>query len=136
MLSSEDKHSLIERLVVALNESGWDGAAVAHLYKPDTVLHTFPEWPGVSLYHGRDGIKAVVAEWTESFDDLHLELVRMTDAGERVVILGWQSGRSRGQGVPAKIQLGAVAAFGDELISETWFFLSWAEALREAGIEE
>jgi hypothetical protein len=128
-------HRTIKVILDSLNEAGWDGHAVTQHYEPDTVIHTFPEWPGEDVYRGHDGLIAVLDEWTDNFNEMHLELVRLVDAEDGLVVLGWMSGRSKGQGVPTRLQLGALAEFGDDRLRESWFYLSWEEALKKAGVE-
>jgi ketosteroid isomerase-like protein len=129
-------HRTINVMLDSLNEAGWDGRAVTQYYEPDTVIHPFPEWPGDGVYRGHDGLIAVLNDWTESFDEMHLEVVRLVDAEDGVVVLGWMSGRSKVQGVPTRLQLGALAEFGDDRLRESWFYLSWDEALKKAGVED
>ena len=45
-----------------------DGVEAALPYMaPDSVLYPFPQWPGPSEYHSRDGLRRLLAEWTENF---------------------------------------------------------------------
>jgi ketosteroid isomerase-like protein len=135
-VTPEEMHGTITAIFEALNETGWDGPAVTQYYEPDTVIHTFPEWPGADVYRGHDGLIAVLEEWTENFDDMHLELVRLVEVEDRAVVLGWMSGSSKAQGVPTRIQLGSLVEFGDSRLRESWFYLSWDEALKKAGVED
>ena len=105
-------------------------------FAPDLVLHAFPEWPGPSEYRGHDGLRALLAEWIESFDDFEIEVCEIREVGDRVLALTETVGRIKGSGVPIRQPLGTVWDVRDDQIGEGRNFLTWHEALEAAGLSE
>jgi ketosteroid isomerase-like protein len=106
-------------------------------FAPDVVLYAFPEWPGPSEYRGHDGMRALMAEWTENFDDFEMEVCEVREVGERVLVLAETVGRIKGSGVSIRQPFGAIYwDFRNGQIGETRNFLTWREALEAAGLRE
>jgi ketosteroid isomerase-like protein len=111
-------------------------AALAY-FAPNVVLYSFSEWPGPSEYRGHDGIRAVIAEWTENFDDFDIEVHEVRDLGERALLLAETVGRIKGSRVPIRQPLGAIYwDFRNGQTGGTRNFLTWREALEAAGLSE
>jgi ketosteroid isomerase-like protein len=111
--------------------------AVLDSFDPDVVLHTFPEWPGPSDYRGHDGIRALLAEWTENFDDFEIEVHEVRAVGDRVLVLAETVGRIRGSRVPIRQPFGAIwRDFRNGQVGRGRNFLTWREALEAAGLSE
>ena len=53
------------------------------------------------IYSGVDGATQFNAEWAEGWDGWQLEVEEYLDAGERVVVIINQRGRSKASGIPA-----------------------------------
>ena len=70
----------------------------ADVMGPDFVwdMSTFRGWPEQQTYHGLEGARKFIADWTESWQDWELEVVELIDAGEdRVLAILHQRGRSK-----------------------------------------
>ena len=98
----------VRAAIDALNGSGWDPDAVIPHFDPGAVHYPFPDWPGLDRYEGAEGLRTLMDEWTQSFDELHWEVVRLIDEEDRVVARIQQHGRARGSGVPAETEVSAV----------------------------
>ena len=123
----------IVRQIYQAFAAGGIEAALPYL-APNGVLHPFAEWPGPSEYRGRDGLRRLLAEWTENFDDFEFEIHDIRAVGDRVLLLAEMVGRIRGSGVPVRQPLGAIwSDFRDDQIGEGRFFITWREALEAAG---
>ena len=68
---SQENVEVVRRLFDAYAAGGVEAAL--SFFAPSVVLHPYPEWPGPSEYRGHDGIRALMAEWTENFDDFEME---------------------------------------------------------------
>jgi ketosteroid isomerase-like protein len=106
-------------------------------FAPNVVLYAFPEWPGPSEYHGHDGVRALMGEWTENFDDFAMEVHEVREVGDTVLVLAETVGRIKASGLPIRQPFGAIYwDFRDGQIGETRNFLTWREALEAAGLSE
>ena len=92
--------------------------------------------PDRAVYHGRDGLLQMVADWVEGFRDWSYEVVEIIDAGERVVVRQHQRARGAGSGVPIEDDYWLVYAFADGLIVRFEVYADRGEALRSAGLPE
>ena len=90
--------------------------------------------PDRAVYHGRDGLLQMVADWVEGFRDWSYEVVEIIDAGERVVVRQHQRARGAGSGVPIEDDYWLVYAFADGLIVRFEVYADRGEALRSAGL--
>jgi ketosteroid isomerase-like protein len=132
---SEENVEIVRRTFEQLEKGGVEAAL--RFLASDVVLYPFPEWVEASEYRGHDGIRRVLAVWTENFDDFTMELQELRDTGDRVVALYEQSGRIKGSGVRVRQPVGGVFGdFRDERIGEASFFQTWDEALEAAGLSE
>ena len=90
-----------------------------------------------SVWRGREGFVEFVRTWTEDFEDRSIQAERWIDAGDdRVVALTHQSGSGKGSGVPVELDLGVVSELKDGRIVRMRNYLTHAEALEAAGLEE
>ena len=132
---SEENVETTHKVFEAFGAGGVE--AVLDSFAPDIVLHAFPEWPGPSDYRGHDGIRALLAEWTENFDDFEIEVHEVRAVGDRVLVLAETVGRIRGSRVPIRQPFGAVWwDFRNGQVGKGRNFLTWREALEAAGLEE
>lgn len=130
---SEQNVGLVRRIFEA---GGADDADVVLQFVPeDVVWYPPPEWIVKSEYRGHEGVREVMAVFTETFDDYAAEIHDLREAGDSVVALIWQTGRIKGGGSPIRQAIGAVYSdFRDGKIGESRFFRSWEEALEAAGL--
>jgi ketosteroid isomerase-like protein len=111
--------------------------ATRPFFAPDLLFHSYPEWAGPAEYRGHEGIRAVLAEFTENFDAFEIEVCELREAGDSVVMLGETVGQIRGSSTPIRQPLGTVySKFRDGRIGEQHNFLTWREALEAAGLSE
>ena len=73
------------------------GEFVADLVTDDFVwdMSNFHGWPEQQGVRGADGVGTFPSEWMDAWEDWELELEALHDAGERVVALVQQRGRSK-----------------------------------------
>ena len=130
---SQENVEIVRRVYEAFAAGGVEAALAC--FAPDIVLYTFPEWPGPSEYRGHDGLRALMAEWTENFDDFELEVSEIREVGDKVLVLAGTVGRIKGSRVPIRQPFGAVYwDFRNGRIGEGRNFLTWREALEAAGL--
>jgi ketosteroid isomerase-like protein len=80
-------------------ESYLSGAPSLELLHPDVEYDTTLR-PDGKVWHGREGVRASLEEWTSTWEGWEMEVERYIDAGEnRVVVLWNERGRARASGV-------------------------------------
>ena len=84
---SEESVELVRKAAAAWNSGGPEG--LLPFYPEDVVWYPFPNAPGsAGGLHGHDGIREVMAGWTDSFEDFSLVTNELRDLGDKVVWLG------------------------------------------------
>jgi ketosteroid isomerase-like protein len=58
--------------------------------------------PDGAVFHGRDGLLALMADWVEGFEEWTYRAEEFIDAGDHVVVRLHQWGRGAGSGVPVE----------------------------------
>lgn len=106
-------------------------------FAPDVVAYPFPEWLEEAEYRGHDGLRALIAVWTDNFDEFEFNNHEYREVGDSVLVLGETAGRIKGSGVPIREPLGVVYSdFRDGMIGKTRNFLTWRQALEAVGLRE
>ena len=111
---------------------------IVPFYTEDVVWYPFPNAPANSGgLHGHDGIREIMAGWTDALEDVTISARESRDLGDKVLWLGEMSGTIKGSDVPIRQPMGSVAwDFRDGKIGRASFFPSWEEALEAAGLSE
>jgi ketosteroid isomerase-like protein len=114
------------------------GRFPAHLATPDFIwdMSHFQGWPEQQIYQGVEGADAFFAEWGDAWDDWTVEIEAMHDAGDRVVAIVRQRGRSKMSGVLADMSMGMVWTFRDGKEARMDLYSDAREALKAVGREE
>ena len=93
-------------------------------------------WPGQQIYSGPEGANQFLAEWADAWDDWELEVEDCVDAGERVVVIVNQRGRSKATGIPVDMRFAQVWSLRDAVAMRMQMYASVEEALEAAGVSE
>ena len=93
-------------------------------------------WPDQQIYRGREGADQFNAEWAGAWDDWELEPEDYVDAGERVVVIINQRGRSKGSGIPLEMRFAQVWTLRDGRGIRMEMYASVDEALEAVGLSE
>ena len=113
---------------------GATGKIVAHADLVWDVSHL--GWPDQQIYSGVEGAMQFNAEWAAAWDDWELEPEDFLDAGERVVVIINQRGRSKATGVPVEMRFAQVWTLLDGQGIRMQLFASIDEALEAVGLSE
>jgi ketosteroid isomerase-like protein len=98
-------------------------------------MSTFRGWPEQQVYEGIEEARRFIREWTAAFDDWHIEVEAIHDAGgEKVVGVLRQRGRSKTTGLPVDMLLGQVWTIRDGKEMRMEMYADPAEALEAAGL--
>jgi ketosteroid isomerase-like protein len=91
-------------------------------------------WPDQQVYNGVEGANQFNAEWAAAWDDWELEVEDYLHAGELVVTIVNQRGRSKATGVPVDMRFAQVWTLRDGQAIKMQMFASVDEALEAVGL--
>jgi ketosteroid isomerase-like protein len=127
-------------VVAALDDEEMDRqvrATFDELAAPDfEVVMVGPDYlPAVQQENGLPGFDKAWRDWTSPFESFQIVLEDMIDAGEKVVSLVRQTGRTKTGGVEIEASAAAVWTVTDGKLQRVEFHLDRDAALRAAGLE-
>ena len=130
-MSGEDVE-VVRRSLEAFRDGDVEGAiALGH---PDIVGTRVD--PDGAVFHGRDGILRLMADWMEGFEDWSYRAEEYVDAGDQVLVHIRQWGRGAGSGVQVEADNWIVYAVEDGLITRLQIYSDRAQAYAAAGLGE
>jgi ketosteroid isomerase-like protein len=114
------------------------GEVVVDLTADDFVwdMSNFHGWPEQQMYEGVAGVQGFLSEWMDTWEDWELEVEALLDAGEKVVALVHQRGRSRAAGMPVEMSFAQVWTVRAGKQARMEMYSDREEALRDTGVEE
>jgi ketosteroid isomerase-like protein len=99
-------------------------------------MSTFEGWPEQQVYHGVEGARQFIAEWTAPFDEWQIDQEDVIDAGGgKVVAVMRQRGRHRLTGMPVDMLIAQVFTVRDGLMIRMEMYSDPAEALAAVGTD-
>ena len=131
-------HENVEIVRRAYEHRQKTGDFLDEVLAPDFVwdMSTFRGWPEQPVYEGLEEARRFIREWTAAFDDWHIEVEAIHDAGdEKVVGVLHQRGRSASTGLPADMVLAQVWTIRDGMVRRMEMYAEEGEALKAAGME-
>jgi ketosteroid isomerase-like protein len=99
-------------------------------------MSKFRGWPEQQTYEGVEGARVFLRNWLEAWDDWELELEALHDAGDRVVAIVRQRGRSKTSGLPVDMAFGQVWTIRDGEFARMEMYADPVEALEAVGLSE
>jgi ketosteroid isomerase-like protein len=114
------------------------GELLADIFAPDFVwdMSLFRGWPEELLYHGIDGARNFLRDWTAAWDDWELALEAVQDSGDQVVTVVRQTGLSKATKLPVEMSFGMLWTLRDGKQTRMVMYADPAEAIRAAGLSE
>jgi ketosteroid isomerase-like protein len=114
------------------------GEVLPEISAPEFVwdMSHFHGWPEQQLYVGVAGTEAFLSEWAGAWDDWQLDVEALHDAGEKVVALVRQHGRSKAAGMPVEMSFAQVWTVRDGLQTRMEMYSDPREALQAVGLGE
>jgi uncharacterized protein len=91
-------------------------------------------WPDQQIYPGAEGANQFNAEWADAWDGWELEVEDYLDAGESVVVIVNQRGRSKATGIPVDMRFAQVWTFRDGQAIRMEMYASPDDALDAVGL--
>jgi ketosteroid isomerase-like protein len=114
------------------------GTFPAHLATPDFIwdMSHYHGWPEQQVYQGAQGAERFFAEWGAAWDGWEVEIEELHDAGDKVVAIVNQRGRSKIGGMLVEGSMGQVWAFRDGKEARMGMYSDPREALAAVGLSE
>lgn len=112
------------------------GELAPELCHPEFVTRNWDEAPIRGPYHGLEGLYQWWDDFAEAFDDVRIELKKVTPLDdERVVTVQHVVGRFRLTGIPVDGPFAAIVTVRDGKILSAIGYASERRAMHAAGIE-
>jgi ketosteroid isomerase-like protein len=113
------------------------GGPAEELLAPGFVwdMSTFRGWPEQQRYEGAEGVRAFLREWVGAFEDWSVEPESVHDAGEEVVWVCRQRGRSKLSGAEVDMVFAQVWSVRDGMLTRMQMYADPAEGLAALGFE-
>jgi ketosteroid isomerase-like protein len=131
-------HENVEIVRGAYQRFRTTGQFDAEIATPDFVwdMSNFHGWPEQQVYVGVEGAETFLSDWTSAWDDWELELEGLRDAGDKVLALVRQRGRSKGAGMPVDMYFAQVWTLRDGKEARMEMYSDPSEALKAVGLAE
>jgi ketosteroid isomerase-like protein len=132
---SQENVEIVRHAFEAFTRGDIDG--VLRLCDEDIRITQPQELPGVSRQQrGHTGVLEAFRIWPEQWDDYRIEILRMADSDDYVVVTSRTGGRGKQSGVEVEMDFSFVFAVRDEKIVEMKIFMREDQALEAAGLGE
>lgn len=97
-------------------------------------MSKFRGWPEQPLYEGIEGARRFIADWRNAWDDWQLEVEAFHDAGEKVVVVTRQRGRSKTTGMAVDMHFAQVFTLREGQQTRMVMYADPSEALEAVGL--
>jgi uncharacterized protein len=95
------------------------------------------ELPGVSRHqYGHAGVLEAFALWPEQWDDFRIDILRISDTADQVIVTTLNRGRGKASGVQVETPFSFLFSIRAGKITEWRIFMREGEALEAAGLVE
>jgi ketosteroid isomerase-like protein len=99
-------------------------------------MSTFSGWPEQQIYEGSEGAQRFLRDWIDAWEDWELEIEELHDAGEKVVAVMRQRGRSKATGLPVDMRFAMVWTLRDGMQTRMEMYGDPTEALAAVGLKQ
>jgi ketosteroid isomerase-like protein len=107
---------------------------LANVLHPDFEWYTRVDLPDAGPRKGHEGVTRLRAEWVDAFDDFHVELDELIDAGDCVIAVSRLCGRPREGSHELEVRESQVWKLREGKALEVRAYLTRAEALEAIGL--
>jgi len=128
----------VEVVARGFQHFGATGDFLEEITAPDFVwdMSTFRGWPEKQVYEGIDGAREFTKTWREAWDNWEVDLEGLHDAGDKVVAVVRQHGRSKTTGLEVDMSFAQVFTVKDGKQTRMEMYADPAEGLAAAGLSE
>ena len=89
-----------------------------------------------TVYRGHGGVREMLRDLYEAFDEIHFEISEIRDLGDRLVAIGRSRARGGASGADVESPIGFVTEFKNGKAISIRNYLDPEEALKSAGLRE
>jgi ketosteroid isomerase-like protein len=114
------REQLLRESLAAYNAEGSE--ALVRLMTEDAVWAEDPEWPDGATWHGREGVRQVLAERLETAT-ISVEVEGIEERGDRMLVLQRWRIQGSGSGIEADTHVAVINRWNGERIERVDFFL-------------
>jgi ketosteroid isomerase-like protein len=132
---SEENVEIVRRFAECWEHGDWDG--MKQLTDPDVEMHATVG--GVEEGRVRRGVDAIQRDYEaaeETWDEHRIELEKVIDAGDRVVIFQREHQRGRSSGIELELEAAVLVGLRDGRIVRLQGYMDRGAALEAAGLSE
>jgi ketosteroid isomerase-like protein len=135
---SEESQANLDFVRAGFEQFEATGRFAAEGVTPEFVwdMSNFHGWPEQQSYEGVDGAEMFVREWAATWDDWAVEVEALRDAGDMVVALVHQYGRSKAAGLPIDMHFAMVFTFRDGGQTRMDMYSEPREAFEAVGLAD
>jgi ketosteroid isomerase-like protein len=110
------------------------GAASPETSAEDIAWHDPPDFPDAQVHIGMEGAIRALRVWADAWSEWQFGLDEYVDAGDHVLVEGWQRGRGRGTDVVVEQPLSLLYLLRDGKVVEVRAFFNARQAREAAGL--
>jgi ketosteroid isomerase-like protein len=131
---SEENVELVRKLIEVYNEKSF--AANLDLIDPEIVWDVSRvELPDGAVYHGLPELREFTERWGEGWEFDHVEIEKIVDSPDQVVVWVHQTGRGRGSGIEIDQHYAQVWTLRDGRAKGMVMYPTFEEALEAVGLD-
>ena len=137
------KYCAVSQANVEVVQAAYDsfretGQFAEQFVTPDFVwdMSKFRDWPEQQVYEGADGARRFLADWRDAWEDWEIEVDSYHDAGEKVVALLRQRGRSKASGLPVDMRFAQVWTVQGGKQTRMEMYADPDEAMEAVGLQQ
>jgi ketosteroid isomerase-like protein len=132
---SKENVEIVREVFEAWNEG--DLKRVHDHMSPDWEWHPAQLFPGTdAVYRGKEGFTRFWNTFREPWESIRIELARVEDLGDRVLVLFIFYGKGKGSGVDVRTEYANVITFRDGLAVYQVGFGDWDSALEAVRLRD
>ena len=102
----------------------------------DIAWHDPPDFPDAQVHVGVEGVIRALGVWADAWSEWQIGFDEYVDAGDHVLVQGWQRGRGKDTGVLVEQPLLLLYLLRDGKVIEVRAFFDVDQALKAAGLSE
>ena len=131
---SQENVEVVRRAYEAFARHDLD--AILEMADPEIEAHDPPEVPDATVYYGRAAVRRDWEQTIDLFEDFKIDVEKLFDAGNDVVLFVRYSGRGKESGAAVEALMAHVITLREGKAIRLRQFLDRAAALKAVGLSE